>query len=65
MGPILLSNISWISTSLSTVIESCLANAQMLERPSLLLVAQPDDFLPGLNEKIEVIRRALHPGSPW
>ena len=46
--------------SLSALIGSRQANVQTLERPSLLLVAQPDDKLPGVNGEIKVIRRALH-----
>ncbi len=45
--------------SLSALIESRKASPQMLERPSLLLVAQPDDSLPGVNGEIKVIQRAL------
>ena len=47
--------------SLSALIESRQASTQMPKRPSLLLVAQPDDLLPGVNEEIEVIHRALQP----
>ena len=46
--------------SLSALIESRQANLQMSKKPSLLLVAQPDDLLPGVNGEIKVIRRALH-----
>ena len=50
--------------SLSALIESRQASLQMqmqmLTRPSLLLVAQPDDMLPGVKGEIKVIRRALH-----
>ena len=46
--------------SLSALIGSRQANVQTLERPSLLLVAQPDDKLPGVNGEIKVIHRALH-----
>jgi CHAT domain-containing protein len=42
--------------SLSALIESRKATPQMLDKPSLLLVAQPDDSLPGVNGEIEVIR---------
>jgi CHAT domain-containing protein len=45
--------------SLSALIESRQANVQMPKQPSLLLVAQPDDLLPGVNGEIKVIRRAL------
>ena len=45
--------------SLSALIESHQTNVQMSMRPSLLLVAQPDDLLPGVNGEIKVIRRAL------
>ena len=43
--------------SLSALIESRKASPQMLERPSLLLVAQLDDTLPGVKEEIKVIRK--------
>ena len=46
--------------SLSALIESRQSSLQMPTRPSLLLVAQPDDLLPGVKGEIEVIRRALH-----
>ncbi|KAH9162890.1 CHAT domain-containing protein [Lactarius sanguifluus] len=42
--------------SLSALIESRKASPQILDKPSLLLVARPDDSLPGVNEEIEVIR---------
>ena len=42
--------------SLSALIESRKASPQMLDKPSLLLVAQPDDSLPGVNGEIGVIR---------
>ncbi|KAH8992687.1 CHAT domain-containing protein [Lactarius akahatsu] len=45
--------------SLSALIESRKASPQILEKPSLLLVAQPDDSLPGVNGEIKVIQRAL------
>jgi CHAT domain-containing protein/tetratricopeptide (TPR) repeat protein len=45
--------------SLTALIESRQANVQMPMKPSLLLVAQPDDLLPGVNGEIKVIRRAL------
>ncbi|KAH8981067.1 CHAT domain-containing protein [Lactarius akahatsu] len=43
--------------SLSALIESRKASPQMLEKPSLLLVAQPDDSLPGVKGEIKVIRK--------
>jgi CHAT domain-containing protein len=45
--------------SLSALIESRRASPQTLEMPSLLLVAQPDDSLPGVNGEVKVIERAL------
>jgi CHAT domain-containing protein len=42
--------------SLSALIESRGTSPQILERPSLLLVAQPDDSLPGVKGEIKVIR---------
>ena len=45
--------------SLSALIESRQANVQMPKTPSLLLVAQPDDLLPGVKGEIKVIQRAL------
>jgi CHAT domain-containing protein/tetratricopeptide (TPR) repeat protein len=45
--------------SLSALIESRKASPQMLDKPSLLLVAQPDDSLPGVDGEIKVIQRAL------
>jgi CHAT domain-containing protein len=46
--------------SLSALIESRKASPQTLEKPSLLLVAQPDDSLPGVTGEITVIlERAL------
>ena len=45
--------------SLSALIESRKASPRTLEKPSLLLVAQPDDSLPGVNGEIKVIERAL------
>jgi CHAT domain-containing protein len=46
--------------SLSALIESCRESPRMLERPSLLLVAQPEDnSLPGVKGEIKVIKRAL------
>jgi CHAT domain-containing protein/tetratricopeptide (TPR) repeat protein len=43
--------------SLSALIESRKASPQMPERPSLLLVAQPDVSLPGVKGEIKVIQR--------
>ena len=51
--------ISSYTPSLSALIESRQASTQMSKMPSLLLVAQPDDLLPGVNGEIKVIRRAL------
>jgi CHAT domain-containing protein len=45
--------------SLSALIESRRESPQMLEKPSLLLVAQPEDSLPGVKGEIKVIQRAL------
>ena len=45
--------------SLSALIESRQAGPQIPKRPSLLLVAQPDDKLPGAEGEIKVIQRAL------
>jgi hypothetical protein len=45
--------------SLSALIESRQANVQMPMKPSLLLVSQPDDLLPGVNGEIKVIRKAI------
>ena len=45
--------------SLTALIESRQAGPQMPRIPSLLLVAQPDDKLPGVNGEIKVIQRAL------
>ncbi|KAI9462864.1 CHAT domain-containing protein [Lactarius psammicola] len=42
--------------SLSALIESRKASPQMLEKPSLLLVAEPDDSLPGVKGEIKAIR---------
>jgi hypothetical protein len=65
MGPIPLSEgrkryfldlyIPSYTPSLSALIESCRANVQMPMKPSLLLVAQPDDLLPGANGEIKAI----------
>jgi CHAT domain-containing protein len=43
--------------SLSALIESRKTSPQTLLRPSLLLVAQPEDYLPGVKGEIKVIRR--------
>ncbi|KAH9047135.1 CHAT domain-containing protein [Lactarius hengduanensis] len=45
------------TTSLSALIESRTASPQMPEKPSLLLVAQPDDSLPGVKGEIKVLLR--------
>jgi hypothetical protein len=45
--------------SLSDLIESRKAGPHIPERPSFLLVAQPEDSLPGVNGEIRVIERAL------
>ena len=45
--------------SLSALVESRKVGLQTLEKPSLLLVAQPQDSLPGVNGEIRVIERAL------
>ncbi|KAF8270116.1 CHAT domain-containing protein [Lactarius quietus] len=45
--------------SLSALIESQRASTPTLEKPSLILVAQPEDSLPGVNGEIKVIRQAL------
>jgi CHAT domain-containing protein len=42
--------------SLSALIDSHEASPRMLDKPSLLLVARPDDSLPGVNGEIRVIR---------
>ncbi|KAH9025943.1 CHAT domain-containing protein [Lactarius pseudohatsudake] len=42
--------------SLSALIESRNASAHLLEKPSLLLVAQPEDSLPGVKGEIKAIR---------
>ncbi|KAH9005585.1 CHAT domain-containing protein [Lactarius hatsudake] len=42
--------------SLSALIESRNASPQMVEKPSLLLVAQPEDSLPGVKGEIKAIR---------
>ena len=70
MGPIPSSNgreryfsdlyIPSYTPSLSALIDSRRANPQMPRKPSLLLVAQPDDTLPGVNGEIKAIRRELH-----
>ncbi|KAH9025975.1 CHAT domain-containing protein [Lactarius pseudohatsudake] len=43
--------------SLSALVESRKAGLQMLDKPSLLLVAQPDDSLPGVKGEIKVLRK--------
>ncbi|KAH9059785.1 CHAT domain-containing protein [Lactarius vividus] len=43
--------------SLSALIESHTASPQILGKPSLLLVAQPDDSLPGVKGEIKAIRK--------
>jgi CHAT domain-containing protein len=48
--------ISSYTPSLSALIESQKASTQIFEKPSLLLVAQPDDSLPGVKGEIKVIR---------
>ena len=45
--------------SLSALIESRQNRPQVPKRPSLLLVAQPDDSLPGVNEEIKVMQQVL------
>ena len=45
--------------SLSALIKSREASPQISKTPSLLLVAQPDDKLPGVKGEIKVIQRAL------
>ena len=70
MGPIPLSDgheryfsdlyIPSYTPSLSPLIESRNSNVQMLKKPSLLLIAQSDDLLPGVDGEIKVIRQALH-----
>jgi tetratricopeptide (TPR) repeat protein len=65
MGPIPSSNtreqyfsdlyIPSYTPSLSALIESRKASPQMSDKPSLLLVAQPDDSLPGVSGEIKVI----------
>ncbi|KAI9444107.1 CHAT domain-containing protein [Lactarius indigo] len=42
--------------SLSALIESRQSSRQILDKPSLLLVAQPDDSLPGVKGEIKAIR---------
>ena len=69
MGPIPLSKgrdryfsdlyIPSYTPSLSALIESRQASPQTPKIPSLLLVAQPDDKLPGVKGEIKVIQRAL------
>ena len=43
--------------TLSALFESHKESPQKLERPSLLLVAQPDDSFPGVKGEIKVIRK--------
>ena len=67
MGPIPSSNTSKqyfsdlyipsYTPSLSALIESRRTSPQMLERPSLLLVAQPDNTLPGVKGEIKAIQK--------
>ena len=45
--------------SLSALIESHKAGPHTLDNPSLLLIAQPDDQLPGVRGEIKVIQQAL------
>jgi CHAT domain-containing protein len=52
------------SPSLSALIESRNSSPQILDRPSLLLVAQPDDFLPGVNGEIKAIKAIRSPNGP-
>jgi CHAT domain-containing protein len=42
--------------SLSALVDSHEASPRRLDKPSLLLVARPDDYLPGVNGEIRVIR---------
>ncbi|KAN0134185.1 CHAT domain containing protein [Lactarius tabidus] len=52
--------ISSYTPSLSALVESRKATPQVLEKPSLLLVAQPDDSLPGVTGEIRVmLERAI------
>ena len=70
MGPIPSSNtrkryfsdlyIPSYTPSLSALIEPRKGSQRALGKPSLLLVAQPDDSLPGVTGEIKVIERALH-----
>ncbi|KAI9444038.1 CHAT domain-containing protein [Lactarius indigo] len=48
--------ISSYTPSLSALIESRKASPQILEKPSLLLVAQPDDSLPGVWGEMNVVQ---------
>ena len=67
MGPIPSSNackqyfsdlyIPSYTPSLSALIESRKGNPQILEKPTLLLVGQPDDNLPGVKGEIKAIRK--------
>ena len=45
--------------SLSALIESRKASPRVPDKPSLLLVAQPEDSLPGVRGEIKVVQRAL------
>ena len=64
MGPILSSDtyfsdlyIPSYTPSLSALIESRKTSQQVTEKPSLLLVALPEDDLPGVKAEIQVIRK--------
>jgi CHAT domain-containing protein len=50
--------------TLSALIESHKLAAQSLDRPSLLVVAQPDQTLPGVRGEISVIRHLDKQGTP-
>src|SRR5205807_2161953 len=43
--------------SLSALIDSCKPGTHSFEKPSVLLVAQPDEFMPGAWNEISLIRR--------
>ncbi|KAN0128203.1 CHAT domain containing protein [Lactarius tabidus] len=47
------------TTSLSALLESHQAGPQMLDKPSLLLVAQPGDPFPGIMREIKAVQRVL------
>ena len=49
--------ISSYTSTLSALIEARKGTADMLERPSLLIVGQPDETLPGVRGEIKVIQR--------